>query len=689
MNHDEYERELLRDISGFYHSPESLVRYSYDWGGNQLTGDGCNSPRLWQIDVLRTISEHLKNKTTRYSPLKIAISSGHGIGKTALISWILHWAMSTCSGCKCVVTANTGTQLDTKTWPEVQKWFGLAINSHWFDIAATSISIREKRHSKLWRIDAIPWNEQRPESFAGLHNQGKRIVVVYDEASSIPDKIWEVTEGALTDENTEIIWIAFGNPTRNTGKFSECFGRLKNRWITKQIDSRTVAGTNKIQLQEWVDDYGEDSDFVRVRVRGIFPRSGTCQFIGSDVVELCRAYQAENITSESKTMAIDVARFGNDQTVFCIRQGCKVYPLFKYRGLDNVEVAQHAAKVFRELSGITAINVDGGGTGSGVVDTLRRLVPAYIVNDVNFGASATESSIYFNKRAEMWGTMREALKAGIEIPDDRELITDLTAVEYGFSNKNQIQLEKKEDMKRRGLSSPDCGDALALTYAQPEKRVFTAITTKNFKSFAIDWKYVRKNGVLYGSYYQDAGGNVSFVTAVYDEIEDMLLVRSAEVYDCFDVSVVARKTVEAMRLMARYETRRFVCNREFYGNDPIKRSGAVILSEELMRLSYHISAFEPIVYDERGAIIIGNKMLKKKNLLVHKSLELLVNEMSTWEYDNNNLQPGHLCSRALLYILCDIRASIISASLPPQPQDYSHVIGEKKVGALEERWMVA
>src|ERR1039458_1186404 len=88
----------------------------------------------------------------------------------------------------------------------------------------------------------------------------------------------------MTDENTEIIWLAFGNPTQNTGRFRECFGKFKHRWKTFQIDSRTVEGTNKEQINKWIDDYGEDSDFVRVRVRGEFPRAGSSQFIASDVV---------------------------------------------------------------------------------------------------------------------------------------------------------------------------------------------------------------------------------------------------------------------------------------------------------------------------------------------------------------------------------------------------------------------
>ena len=173
--------------------------------------------------------------------------------------------------CKAVITANTEVQLRTKTWPELAKWYRLALHRHWCNFGATSITARDPKHERTWRCDMVPWSETNTEAFAGLHNQGNRILLVFDEASSINDLVWEVAEGALTDERTEIIWLCLGNPTLSTGCFRECFGRLRHRWHTVQVDSRTVEGTNKEQLAQWIEDYGEDSDFVRVRVRGEFP----------------------------------------------------------------------------------------------------------------------------------------------------------------------------------------------------------------------------------------------------------------------------------------------------------------------------------------------------------------------------------------------------------------------------------
>jgi len=142
--------------------------------------------------------------------------------------------------------------LTTKTWPELAKWHRLCILGSAFTYTATSLYSADPAHEKTWRVDAIPWSLNNTEAFAGLHNQGRRVLVIFDEASAIADEIWEVTEGALTDADTEILWFAFGNPTRNAGRFRECFGKFRHRWATQQIDSRTVEGTNRKQLDEWV-----------------------------------------------------------------------------------------------------------------------------------------------------------------------------------------------------------------------------------------------------------------------------------------------------------------------------------------------------------------------------------------------------------------------------------------------------
>lgn len=468
------ESTLRSDIASYSRDPLGFVKYAYPWGKAGSALEDSTGPHIWQTDMLRTIGDHL-NSPKWATPLQIAVASGHGIGKSANIGQIIHWAMSTCEDCRVITTANTGDQLRTKTIPEVGKWFRLGVNAHWFDVKTENIEIVDKGHAKNWRCDFLTWSLEKPESFAGLHNRGKRIVIIFDESSAIPAEIWEVVEGALTDEDTEIIFIAYGNPTQNTGRFRECFGKNKHRWITRQIDSRNVEGTNKEQIAKWISDYGEDSDFVRVRVRGEFPRAGSSQFIAGDVVAEARKRDVGDQSKAYKILSVDVARFGDDQTVIGYRQGLRARTLDKIRGMDTIQVGRQVImRILQENP--RSVVIDGDGIGGGVTDYVRTYLPDlwkeqfgyptpkwFRIEEFHGGASPGDMFMYFNRRAEVWGKMRDWLVTG-EIPDDPELESDLTGPEYFHSNKNQIQLEKKDDMKSRGLSSPDVGDMLAMTF---------------------------------------------------------------------------------------------------------------------------------------------------------------------------------------------------------------------------------
>jgi hypothetical protein len=458
------EFELIEDIASFTHNPYGFVMYAFEWGKGELSD--FEGPEQWQVEHLKSIGEKLaQGKTNNYEAILEATASGHGIGKSALVAWLIMWSLSTCEDTRGVVTANTENQLKTKTWAELSKWHRLCITKDWFTLTATAIYSADSAHEKTWRIDMVPWSLQNTEAFAGLHNKGKRIIVIFDEGSAISDMIYEVTEGALTDAETEILWLAYGNPTRNTGRFRECFGKFAHRWKGRHVDSRTVKITNKAQIQKWVDDYGEDSDFVRVRVKGEFPRAGSNQFISAEDVDICKGYKAEGYGELAKVLSVDVARFGDDQNVACIRQGRMVQPLIKWRGVDTMQTSARITELYeKELPDM--VFIDGGGVGGGVVDRVKQLIPEKKVREINFGGKPNDPAKYFNKRAEMWGTMRDAIIAGIQLPKDSELVDELCAVEYGFTNKQQIQLEKKDDMKKRGLASPDCADALAMSFAE-------------------------------------------------------------------------------------------------------------------------------------------------------------------------------------------------------------------------------
>lgn len=467
---EQAEKTLANDVGGFTHDPYGFVLYAFPWGEGELSS--FSGPDKWQIEVLNEIGNKLKNgaglNEAVGNAIRTAYASGHGIGKSAVVSWIMLWAMSTCVDCKGVVTANTEKQLITKTWAELAKWYRLCICKHWFKLTATALMSATEKHARTWRIDMIPWSENNTEAFAGLHNKGKRILVIYDEGSAIPDSIWEVTEGALTDEDTEIIWCVFGNPTRNTGRFRECFRRYRHRWHTKQIDSRTAAMTNKKQLQEWVDDYGEDSDFVKIRVRGMFPSVSAKQFISVSDVDAAfgRELNQSQYNFAPVILTCDPAWQGDDELVIAMRQGLMFKVLRTIPKNDNdFQIATILAQYEDEFRA-DAVFIDGG-YGTGIYSAGQTMGRSWTL--VWFSDKSATLG-YLNKRAEMWGLMRDWLKAGGAIPKDDVLYHDLTGPETVPRPDGVIQLESKQDMKRRGIPSPNRADSLALSFAMPVSR---------------------------------------------------------------------------------------------------------------------------------------------------------------------------------------------------------------------------
>jgi len=456
--------QLIDDMASMSKDPLKWVMYSFEWGKSEL--QDFDGPDEWQKKALIEIRDGLK------APIQViqeATASGHGIGKSALVAWLILWSLSTFEDTRGIVTANTETQLKTKTWAELAKWYRLFIAKHWFTLTATAIYSVDLEHEKTWRFDMIPWSEHKTEAFAGMHNKGKRIVIIFDEASAIPDVIWDVTQGALTDENTEVLWLVFGNPTRNTGRFFDCFGKNRHRWKIRQIDSRTARMTNKGEIQKWIEDYGEDSDYVRVRVRGVFPNVSDKQFIPSSYVEAARNKNIGiyEFQFAAKIIGVDPAWGGDDEIAFVLRQGNAAKILATYRGIkDDFVVAGYLAK-FEDDEKADAVFIDLG-YGTGIYSAGKQLKRNWIL--VPFGGASSDVG-FLNKRSDMWNQVKNWLKDGGSIPNDPILCSELTNPEYYVvmhgPQTGKINLESKEDMKKRGLASPNRADALALTFALP------------------------------------------------------------------------------------------------------------------------------------------------------------------------------------------------------------------------------
>jgi hypothetical protein len=455
------EVELVNDIAEFYADPLGYVLYAFPWGEKGGPLEDFDGPDTWQREQLSAVGKAIQENPE--TTIQEAIASGHGIGKSAETSWVILWAMSTRPHLAGWVTANTQSQLKSKTWRELSVWHKRAINAHWFEWTATRFFHVD--HQTTWGLDAIPWSEHNSEAFAGLH--AEYVLMIMDEASAIADVIWEVAEGAMTTPRA--MWFCFGNPTRNTGRFRECFRKYRHRWNGRKIDSRTCKMTNKEKLKEWQEDHGEDSDFFRIRVRGEFPNSDVNQLINTLAIE--RAAKAKQLVSGPLKIGVDPARFGDDETSIIRRRNRSAYKVKSYKGLCTMTLAGIIVNIIK-AEDPDQVAIDVGGLGAGVYDRLVELGYKDIVVPVNFGGIANDPERYYNKRAEMWGEMKEWIEDDVlpvSIPDDDMLQTDLETPLYSYDSKGRLVLEKKEDMKKRIGRSPDKGDSLALTFAEPIK----------------------------------------------------------------------------------------------------------------------------------------------------------------------------------------------------------------------------
>jgi hypothetical protein len=455
-------------------NPLAFVMYVFPWGQPGTPLEHFQGPRKWQREVLQDISEHIKNNRGKidFDTLRETVSSGRGIGKSALVSWITIWMLSTRIGSTTIISANSEAQLRSVTWAEITKWLAMSLNSHWFEVSATRLMPAKwltelverdlKKGTRYWGVEGRLWSAENPDAYAGVHNYDG-VMVIFDEASGIDDAIWAVTSGFFTENTPNRFWFGFSNPRRNTGYFYETFHSKREFWKTKVVDARTVEGTDKAVYQQIIDEYGPDSSQAHVEVYGEFPNAGDDQFISSGLVDDAMNREKYKDLSAPIIIGVDPARYGADATVIAVRQGRDIVRIDRHRGDDTMTVVGHIIEIIDEFKPAMVV-IDEGGLGAGIVDRLKE--QRYKIKGVNFGNKSSKPIMYGNKRAEMWGQMREWLKSA-SIPKDRFLKTDLISPMMKPDSKGTIFLESKKDMKARGLASPDAADAICVTFAFP------------------------------------------------------------------------------------------------------------------------------------------------------------------------------------------------------------------------------
>jgi hypothetical protein len=407
-------------------------------------------PFPWQKAALEAVGKHDR----------VAIKSGHGIGKTAFLSWVVLWYLTTHYPCKIPFTANSQDQLRDVNWAELSVWIKRLPEFIRNEIDLTTERIALKSDPGGSFCAARTASKERPEAMQGFHSP--HLLFIVEEASGIDDIVFEVAQGALSTPGAKIVMV--GNPTRPNGFFFRAFTSQRDRWFTMTISSEEVPQARG-HIEDIISQYGRDSNAYRVRVLGEFPKVDDDSVISLDLLEKAMGRKVE-IRSVRPVWGIDVARYGSDATALAKRKGNILLEPVKFWRAKSL--MQTVGLIVREYEADhdkpSDILVDVIGIGAGVVDRLRELeLP---VRGINVAESAANDEQYMRLRDELWWKARSWLEAlDCNIPDDRKLIAELTSVHYEVLSSGKIKVESKDDLKARGLQSPDLADAFCLTFA--------------------------------------------------------------------------------------------------------------------------------------------------------------------------------------------------------------------------------
>ena len=415
---------------------------------------------------------------------RVAVKSCTSSGKTAALAWLTLFFLSCYPNCKIVTTAPTAGQLHRVFRSELSLWHSrmMPLFADMFEIMADNIHIKGKKATQFCAF--VTGSPENKESFAGYH--ADKMVILVDEASALPSEIFDTLLGTLSSGDTSFILVS--NPVRSSGAFFNLWQNEnpESRWKLLTFDS---FGSPNVDL-DWIEEvkitYGEDSDFYKMRVLGEFPILDSAQFIHTSSIEaaMSNTLNSNEYMYFPRVLGCDVARFGDDSSVIADKQGPKVHDITSYKGLDTVEFTNRIIEKFHSNT-YDCIFVDGIGIGAGVVDQLKRFqIP---VVDVVVSTKSTDPRQYFNLRSQIYGRLRDWLLTA-DVPYSKELHEDLAGINYSFNSKLQVILESKKDMKKRGISSPDRSDALALTFAnEVYAGSFTKVTARRVTQSAFLW----------------------------------------------------------------------------------------------------------------------------------------------------------------------------------------------------------
>jgi len=439
---------------------QMLKRYSGDPAGwvRDMVGIEVDE---WQASVMDQVAQRTR---------LMAVRSGHGVGKTSCASWTALWFLFHHFPCKIVITSPSQKQMDDALMAELKATIRKLPKSlsDLLEIYKERIELIGAPQEAFISCRTARADETGHQAMAGIHSD--HVLLIVDEASACPEVLFQSVGSSMTSPHSTLLLI--GNPTQPQGYFYQAFHKLRDDFWNLKVSCFDVSPerVNTRYADDMAKTYGETSSVYRVRVLGEFPNSDSDSLIDLALVESAQVREVSLHESEPVVMGVDVARFGDDSTAICLRQGNHILePIKTWRKLDLMETTGRVMEVWEDSRGtekeIDSIYVDSIGLGSAVVDRLSELGAPVI--GINVSESASMGSTCFNLRSELWWRAREWLETKeVKIPEeDEKLASELVLPKYSHSSNGLIRVESKEAMKRRSGASPDAADAFCLTFA--------------------------------------------------------------------------------------------------------------------------------------------------------------------------------------------------------------------------------
>ena len=403
----------------------------------------------------------------------ISIRSGHGTGKDAWLAWIFIWLLFLFKDAQGLVTAPTSDQLKDILWTRLSMWIRKSKVELWRHIEIQTDKIFLKVNKREAFISARTCNvkasaDEQNETLSGRH--GDYMVMAVDEASGVPNPVFGPIEGAMSGKMNFAILI--GNPTRNSGYFFDTHNKHRHMWACLHWDceksniQEIVPGMD-VFVERMKKKYSKDTNIYRIRVKGEFPKADPDSLIPLEWVMDAVDRDLEVVEGMPVIFGVDVARYGTDKSVILIRQGNVVIEILEFNKIDTMELTGWVSCAMADYNP-NAVYIDIIGIGAGVYDRLRELGKNNVYS-VCVSETASEEDKFKKLRDELWWRLREKFEQRtIKIPNDDELIGELSTIRYKPESDGTIKVEGKPEMKKRGIESPNKADALCLTYSMSD-----------------------------------------------------------------------------------------------------------------------------------------------------------------------------------------------------------------------------